>query len=429
MRSLLLCSLALAVAPSVASAYTFDGTPTGIFRTAAIDRGEWIYTNGLHFARGANTDGLHRTDYYPTNPQGDDPTHIGRDLHNALTYDCFGAHRTTHNGDYVLPTDAKAYPEGTADLAEVRMAIVGSSLHVRFLWNSFPKADAQIATLTFGGAGSGVRAWPHNARLSSGWDTALTVWGTGGTITQAAGGDTPVAVTAGDHVTEATVPLAALPAGPWTLSGGSGLTDPAHVGQYWDVPTGLSSATAPGSGGPTSPTNVWDLLFADDSPWTFDERSQADDLAAGSAAGDTAVVDPADLREHRTVAAAPRTGDIERLFTSAIDDGDGITRSGGTQLPQGVPGFGADETWHYTGRLQPYGMHVPARYPASHRRWPLIVYLHGFTGYLDEPYYNPVGLVDEADRQGYIVASPLERGDYSYSDQGMVDVREVLADV
>lgn len=427
----LCCALGLlAVAPSAAGAFDFTGRPTGIFRTATVDHGEWIYTNGLHQARGANTDGLHRTDYFKAvDPQGDDPTHINRDLYNALTYDFFGSHRSTHNGDYQLPTDATKYPEGTADLAEVRMAVEGAELHVRFEWNSFPSAGAQIATLTFGGAQSAVRAWPHNAKLTSGWETALTVWGTGGTVTQASGGEAPVAVSAGDHVTEATIPLSALPAGPWTLTGGSGLDDPAHPGQYWDVPAGVSSATAPGSGGATTPTNVWDLLFADDHPWTFDERRQSDDLAAGTAAADTAVVDPADLRDHRTLHAPQRTGDIERMFTSSISEGDGINRTGGSQVPQGNPGYGFDETWHYTGRLQPYGMHVPDRYPGSRRAWPLIVYLHGFANYLDEAYYNPVGLVDEADRQGYLVATPLERGDYSYQNEGMVDVLEVLRDV
>src|SRR4051794_2916291 len=152
MRNLGLALLCLLAVPAGASAFDFNGMPTGIFRTATIDAGEWIYTNGLHQARGANTDGLHRTDYFKAvDPHGDDPTHIPRDLYNALSYDCFGSHRSTHNGDYELPQDATKYPEGTADLAEVRMAIVGDALHVRFEWNSFPSPSAQIATLTFGG--------------------------------------------------------------------------------------------------------------------------------------------------------------------------------------------------------------------------------------------------------------------------------------
>src|SRR4051794_92890 len=419
--------LALTAAP--AAAHEWRGEPTGIFRTAALDRGEWIYTNNLHQARGANTDGLHRTDYVPTDPHGEDPTEIPRDVHNALTYDAFGIDRSWHNGDYELPTDAAKYPEGTADIAEVRLAAADGDLHVRWTWQSFPSPSTQIATLTFGTPQSSQRAWPRNAGLTSGWDVALTAWGTGGVITTGAGAETPVTVTSGDHVTEATVPLNLLPAGPWTLTGGAGLDDPASVGHYLTVPAGIANATTPGSGGPTAPTNVFDLLFADDTPWTFDERHQSDDLAAGTAAGDRAVVDPQDLLEHRTIAAAPRTGDITRMFTSRIDDGDGIERSGGTQIQQGLPGYGFDETWHYRGRLQPYGMHVPARYPGSDRAWPLIIHLHGFANNLDETYYSPAGLVAEADKQGYLLASPLERGDYSYENEGMVDVLEVIADV
>lgn len=424
-----LALLALAGCAPAASALDWDGEPTGVFRTATLDRGEWIYTNGLGIARGANADGLHRTDYFPTNPHGDDPTHIARDVHNALTYDAFGSDRSAHNGDYQLPTDAVKWPVGTADLAELRLAVRGDDLHVRFLWQSFPAPDAQIATLAFGAAGSALRPWPRNANLTSGWSAALTAWGTGGALTAADGSEIPVTVTHGDHVTEAVVPLRALPEGPWTLTGGAGLADPSDHTRYWTVPAGIASTTAPGSGAPTSPTNVWSLLFADDAPWTFDERGQADDLAAGTAAGDTATVDPADLRAHRTIAGAPRTGHITRMFASAIDDGDGIERSGGSQIQQGMPGYGFDETWHYRGRLQPYGMHVPARYPGSDRPWPLIVHLHGFANNLDEPYYSPAGLAEEADRLGYLLASPLERGDYSYQGKGMVDVLEVIADV
>lgn len=421
--------LVLAALAPAATAVDWDGEPTGVFRTATMDRGEWIYTDGIHQAKGANTDGLDRTEYFPLNPHGDDPTNIPRDLHNALTYDAFGSDRSARNGDYQRPTDATKYPHGTADIAELRLAVRGDALHVRFLWDAFPAPNTQIATLTFGSAASPQRAWPRNARLASGWDVALTAWGAAGVVTAADGTETAVDVANTGRSTEVVVPLSVLPAGPWTLTGGAGLTDPAKGDRYWTVPPGTASASAPGSGGPTSPTNVWSLLFADDADWTFDERRQSNDLAAGSAATATATVDPADLRANRTIAPPQRTGNIERLFTSRIDDGQGISRSGGTQIPQGNPGYGFNETWRYRGRLQPYGMRVPDRYPASDRAWPLIVYLHGFANYLDEPYYSPAGLVEEADRQGYLLASPLGRGDYGYRDEGMVDVLEVIADV
>jgi pimeloyl-ACP methyl ester carboxylesterase len=423
--------LLLACAPAAHAAPSWKGEPTGIFRTARYDRGEWIYTNGIHQARGANSDGLHRTDYFKaTDPHGDDPTHINRDVYNAVTYNAFGIHRAAHNGDYQLPTDSKKWPVGTADLAEVRLAISGGDLWVRFLWNSFPRPDAQIATLTFNGADA--HPWPRNARLNSPWDRAVTAWGTGAALTDAQGKETPLEIHTGDHLTEVRVPLSALPAGKWTLRGGAGL---AEDGKYMEVPAGNASETEPGSGAPSSPTNVWDLLFADDKKWTFDEVRQSDDLANGDATTDSATVDPARLRKTRgSTAAAPLTGDITRLFSSRWSGGDGVNRymgldATGSPPPPGTPTQGFMETWQWSGRLQPYAMHVPDRYAKSKSKWPLIVYLHGFANSYDEAFYEPVGLIDEADRQGYLVAAPLERGDYFYRDQGDMDVMEVLADV
>jgi pimeloyl-ACP methyl ester carboxylesterase len=432
-RLLIACVLMLLPASAAhADAWPkWKSEPSGTFRTARYDHGEWIYTNGIGQALGANSDGLHRTDYFKaTDPHGDDPTHINRDIYNAVTYDAFGSHRMAHNGDYQLPTDSKRFPVGTADLAETRLAIKNGNLFVRFLWNSFPRPDAQIATLTFGEGPA--REWPRNARLSSPWQNALTVWGTGGVLTDAAGHETPVDVRAGDHVTEARVPLSARPAGRWALRGGAGL---AQDGKYMDVPAGPAGDSTPGSGGPTSPTNVWDLLFADDTPWTFDERHQSDDLVKADASTDSVSVDPARIAKRRYASnPSPRTGDMTRVFASRWTSGDGLQRyfgldASGSPPPPGTPTQGFMETWQWSGRLQPYTMHVPERYPKSRAKWPLIIYLHGFANSYDEAFYEPVGLIDEADRQGYLVAAPLERGDYFYKEQGDMDVMEVLRDV
>jgi pimeloyl-ACP methyl ester carboxylesterase len=202
-----------------------------------------------------------------------------------------------------------------------------------------------------------------------------------------------------------------------------------------EVPAGQASDSQPGSGGPAAPTNVWDLLFADDSKWTFDELRQADDLAKADATTDTVTVDPARLRDAGgRSAAAPRIGDITRLFASRWSGGDGLKRylgldASGSPPPPGTPTQGFMETWQWSGRLQPYAMHVPERYAKSRAKWPLIVYLHGFANSYDEAFYEPAGLVDEADRQGYLLAAPLERGDWFYRDQGDMDVLEVIQDV
>src|SRR4051794_18588218 len=145
---------ALACSPATAPA-------SGIFRTASYEHGEWVATNGIWQARGANTDGLHRGEYFGAVAVPGDPTNDSRDLSLALNYGFFGAYRASHNGDYELPRDPATWPDGTADLAELRMALDGDDLVVTLVWNSMPRSDAQIATLAFGGPGATARPWPR----------------------------------------------------------------------------------------------------------------------------------------------------------------------------------------------------------------------------------------------------------------------------
>jgi predicted esterase len=433
--------VALALAPSAASAAdgwpSFSGKPTGVFRTGTYERGVWIYTNGLHQARGANTDGLHRTDYFRALNVPGDPTGDTRDISLVLTYNFFGVGRAARNGDYQLPTDASRWPDGTADLAELRLAISGDHLFVRFVWNAMPRPDAQIATLTFAPAGATTppREWPRGAKLSSRWQVALTHWGTGAALTAADGKEQRVVSRTGDHVTEARIPLSALPSGPWKLTGGAGLGDPASPGRYWTVPAGPPADDRPG-GGLAAPTAVWDLLFADDDPWTFDELHQSDALAAATAGQATETVDPELLRRRATRRPAIRTGELSRMFTSRLAEGDGIDKIPGLddatappELAALAPHTGGFETWLYRGRLQDYAMRVPSRYATSKGKWPLIVYLHGFGGGPDEAFYLPLGLAARADREGYLLASARGRGDRFYRGAGDLDVMEVLRDV
>jgi predicted esterase len=441
-RAAVLALLAGAIAPACGWAAgwpSFSGDGSGVFRAGTYVRGEWIFTNGLHQALGANTDGLHRPDYFRTAPAPEDKSN---DVTNAVSYNFFGVGRGARNGDYQLPTDDKRFPDGTADLAEVRLVAGRTNLFVRFVWNAMPRPDAQMATLTFATAGAAAPAkpWPHGAQLSSAWQVALTHWGTGAALSAAAGGaERPVTARVGDHVTDARIPLSALPPGPWVLTGGAGLADPAAPGQYWAVPPGAPASDRPGSGAAegTSSTSVWDLLFSDDEPWTFDEWHQSDELAAGTVEHATATVDPQLLRGGATRRPPPRTGDLSRMFISRLAGGDGIEKvpglAGATGPPElaGANPGGGFETWLYHGRLQDYALHVPERYPGTpeRQRWPLIVYLHGFGGNPDEAFYLPLGLVARADKEGYLLASVRGRGDSFYTGMGDLDVMEVLRDV
>jgi dienelactone hydrolase len=406
--------------------HTWTGTPTDVFRTGHYSEGEWVYTNTLRQALGANSDGLERTDYFAAvKPSPADPTSITYDLYNAFTYDFFGSHRAAHNGDYQLPT---SLPAGTAEIAELRLAIEDDDLFVRVLWNAFPAADRQIATLTFD-EGS-VQPWPRDARQSGSWSTALSLWGSGAAVTRN-GTDTAVAARSGDHVTEAHIPMSLLPEGPWTLRGGSGL---AAAGRYVEVPPGSATATAPGSGGPLSPTNAWGLLFAGDSPWSFDELAQSRQLTTGVTTA-KAQVDPDLLRDRRTALAPPRKGSFSRLLHSKQPSKDGITtdRSGALGTPAITPPIVAPDfnvSYFYGGALQDYAMHVPASYTGA-AKTPLVIYLHGYTGLPEEAFRNPTGLVDAIAAKGWLLATALGRGDWFYrgGTPGEADVLEVLADV
>ena len=446
LAGLLLSLPVVLFAPAGAQAagwHTWVGTPTYVFRDATYSRGEFIYTNGIFQAMGANADHLHRTEYFAASGQAAPLYSPPNDLYRALTYDFFGSHRSTHNGDYQLPTDRAAYPDFTADVPEIRLAATATDLYVRVGFTSFPRPDAQVATITFATQGgvAGSSPWPRNAGVRSRYSKALTLWGRGAALE--APGATSNLVSAGgafrtgDHVYEARIPLGLLPPAPWSITGGSGLADPATPGRYWTVPSGFAGATHPGAGFAVAPgANVWDLLFSRDQAWTFDEKRQADDLLTGDVSGDTQTVDLSALQSGATLEAPLRTGDLSRYFVSRLNSGDGIRREAGINpvypMPAVVPPVPPTDfaiNYHYLGALQPYYMHVPASYATRRAAFPLIVYLHGVTGLPDEPWYNPIGLVDTADANGYLFASALGRGDYSYRGPGDVDVREVIADV
>lgn len=427
--------------------HSWTGTPTGAARTAVLDAGEWIYTDAIFEDPGANADGLNEPDYFSfllTGPAL--PAEERDDVYRALTWNAFGMQRSATDGDYRLPTDRDRWPDFTGEVAEVRLAADAATLHVRLRFTSMPRTDAQVATLTFSTQGTEPRArdWPRNAGVRSPWSTAVTLWDGGGQIADAGGAATDLAdagaARAGDHVLEAQVPLAALPPGPWVLRGGAGLADPADPTRYWTVPAGEPGPDQPGTGADDAPgANVWNLLFADDEAWVWDERVPADLLAGGDVTAASARVDRAALQAGASQPAATQSGHVRRWHSSRLDEGDGIRRDApGDQPPPGAelwalapaqlrlrePGV----PYFYTGRLQPYDLYVPSGLTGGQAA-PLIVYLHGLNNFVNEPFGNVVGLRERLEDGGYLLASVLGRGDQFYRGPGELDVLEVIADV
>lgn len=424
----------------------WEAVATGQFRSHVVVGGEYVWTNGIMQARGANTDGLHREDYWALVAAGGTfPYDERQTLERHLTWGAFGVDRWATDGDQELPLDDEAWPEFTGEIAELRLQADEDELFVRFLWNSLPGDEAQIATLAFTDARSPATstAWPHEAGVTSPWGVALTTWGTGGSVTVAGGAPVDLAEVGGavrvvDHAVEVRLPSALLPAGPWQLRGGGGLADPDDPSRYWAVPAGSATASRPGSGAtgvPGSP--VWSLLFATDDPWVFSARREGDLLADGDVSPAMVVVDPDLLLSGGDQRAVPRSGWVGRQYASAFDFGDGIDKGPPGEppppfvLPPEVPLDDVGRSYSYTGRLQPYGMYVPAAY---HRRppetrWPLVVYLHGLNNFYYEPHGTLFNLPAMLEERGYLFATLLGRGDLSYRGAGELDVREALADI
>lgn len=417
----------------------------GEHRTAAYESGEWVYRNGIMQAMGPNVDGLYREDYFAsivTGPEGPPPDLRG-DVYRHLTYGAFGFDRSTHNGDYELPQDRETWPDFTADLAVLAAQVDDDELFLRFRFTSMPRADAQVATLTFATEGSAPAAtpWPQGAGVTSPWSTALTLWGTDGQFDTAAGSTSladaggAIRATVEDRLWEVRLPLDALPPPPWQLTGGAGLADPADTSTYWDVPAGRSTDDAPGSGAnDTADANVWSLLFAETDDWQHDERHQSDLLADGDVTAASAILDPQLLRDGVEQREAPRTGRLSRFYESAADLGDGIGRDGGQVPPNPlfVPPPGVDLRdpgvgYTYRNDLQPVFLYVPAQ--CADGGCPMIVWLHGLNNFPFEPFGLFLDIEELLEERGYVLASLLGRGDLSYSGPGELDVLEAMADV
>lgn len=429
----------------------FDAPPSGRANQSVIVDGEFVGTDEIHFARGANADGLHHEQYYapggvPPEPQ---PTPVeDDDVYRHSTWGAFGTDRAAHNGDYLLPTDLARWPDFTADIGFVRLEATETDLFLQVRFVSFPAPDAQIATLTITSNSDNpeVADWPRNAGIRSNHSHALTIWGLS---ENTGGGELAIAVNAAvadlqsiggevritDHAFEARVPLASLPAGPWQLGVGTGLADPDDPTQYWTVPAGAPTESMPGTDASTAPgSNVWDLAFTPHDPNFHDDHIQGDLLLNGDVSAATTFVDLAALQTRASVPAPAITGRITHTYESEFDFGDGISRgSPGTPpvpaapVPNNVRPRDTAVNYEYTGKLQPFFAYIPQDYPNTDHDWPLVLYFHGLNNYIWEPFGLTLGLEDQLEARGYLFASLLGRGDISFEGRGELDPLEVIS--
>lgn len=311
-------------------------------------------------------------------------------------------------------------------------------------------ADSTVIAVAFAAPGDSTdRDWPFAAGISSPASTVLTLWGTGGAVTDVASGTTTplaaddVAVSTQRNEIGAEIPLDLLPSGRrWILRAATGLWDPAAK-TWMALAAGRRDATTPGGAAVTgTPPRAFNVAFRPNessmapspryaSPnatqrgaWFEDAQAQA--LAAGNidAFAQELVLDKLVDRVDE-VPGIPRGRLVEVVVRSSVTagSGEGVSESG-------VPGRGAGAvqatSYNFLGTDQPYALYVPfsARFPA-----PAALVLHGGTA-------NHTSIVNEfgfqqdiGERGGTILISPLARGPAGmYTDPAEQDVLNALED-
>ncbi|MBI5103379.1 MAG: prolyl oligopeptidase family serine peptidase [Solirubrobacterales bacterium] len=396
----LLASLALA-APATAAQHTADGNladwtgePTYLAGRTQVSKGELIYTDYLY------------DDYGP-------------DLNHAPDRPAFRSNLAPTNGDYRYPADPGRYGYNAADLRELRIAADADRLHVLIGLQTMLAPDAAIASIALdadGNALTGAPAWSDGLGLKGvGAERTITVWGTGGHVTDALGRATDVKVAANleENAIEVDVP--------WGVLGDVGETAKAYA------VTGLNDGgryAAQPQGGP----GAWNVAFRGDDDWPrlaghWGEHEQSQALASGDVSAFAQPLRLADLRAGRDVPFKLEPGFYDRIFRSRETYGEGI------DLKQDA-GAAGNARPMFKGRWQPYGLYVPKGYDPG-RPAPLL--LNGHSLDVNHNEYRAVGpnsLVQLGDERGSLIITPLARGiDTWYLDAGLFDVMEAWKDV
>lgn|GEM_PF-6319528 len=404
------------------------GRPTYISGTGVYSRGEYIYTNYVHDDYGANVDGLTAnnpdppqpvTGIYP-NPQDPTSPYIGGTADDG--------DRFQHTGDYGYPSrpgDPTAYDD-VANILEFREAVDCGQLHFLVRLGDMTARDSTVVGIGIDAdrnVATGAGGWPLGANLGEqlGYDYFVTLWGTGGEITDYT---RQPAVTEAVRVAantsarppfvEADVPLprdARLSL--WRTYVGAGMWDASS--RSWAMPQPSPGQTlAPGSLG-TFPA-VYDLLFRPHEPnsW-WRETTQADDLANRQIGEDHADIDMRTLAQGGSGPRPRLTGLLNIQYrTVPLGTGEGVE--------------GGPNTWIYDGPIEPYSLVVPSDYYSRpHPRRFLFFYHCAFCNQNIWPFgveadatpgHNnltdgPLGadhIQSIVDREDMLVAGSLQRG-------------------
>lgn len=364
----------------------------------------------------------------------------GEFVYQDFIYDDRGAGETPQvpgvprpTGTYEYPTDPR-YAGNAADLLEFRLKPDRNGLLIRLTYNSMIAPGLVATTVALGSSGRPV-AWPHGAGAQSPAKVFVTVHGRRAEVVRqdvadsSSGKVKQVTVDHRRRQIEFRVPRSVFnpPEGTFRIAAASGLWDPDS--ETYVARSATAGESTPG-GSASGGSELVNVAFRNaepvepSNPWR--ERAQAMALSQGDLSDFYALVDMGRLRASRTGGPGiPHlTGDLNRIVVSHFEEKQG---RGGPHAASGVGCGGSRGPCDYSGRLQPYSLHVPAR-PGSDGLYGLILDLHN----ANQSHNVRAGTdhVRAMAREGYLVVTPGGRGPtYWYDGLAQVDVWEVLADV
>ncbi len=227
----LLPAPAMAAPPATSAAWrTWTAKSAMISNVGVYRGGEYVYSDYLYDDHGPNTDGIDHTDApFGASLNPEDPT-------NPRLGSSGGQIR--YAGDFFYGAAGNHY-DNVADLLEMRVATDAASVHYRFLLGALKVPDSTVVGVcldTDRRDDTGLATWPHAAGLVQqiGCDQFLTLYGTGGTVTDRTGVPVDLAALGGAvradtdaNTIEARVPrTVADPAtSTWRITAASGLWD------------------------------------------------------------------------------------------------------------------------------------------------------------------------------------------------------------
>jgi hypothetical protein len=410
------------------------GAPPFVAGTSHYSRGEFIYSDYVHDDAGANVDGL--TANNPDPPQPVTGVHV--DPSDPTNPDIGGAgddgDRFQYSGDFGYPMSAPREYMDDADVLEFREAIDGGQLHFLVRLGAMSAADGTVVGIGIDSDrnhATGAGAWPLGAHMPQqlGYDYFVTLWGTGGEITDYTGRTpraTPIHVVANTAARppfmEADVPLPrGLRLGTWRTYVGAGIWDAAH--RAWAHPDPSPQQTA-APGALAGAPYIYNLLFRpyESNSW-WHETTQANDLARHDIAEDHADVDASLLADGASTPPPRPTGLLNVQYrTLPLGSGEGV---------EGAP---ATDVWR--GPIEPYSLVLPSDYYSRlHPRrfmfffhcafcqqnvWPFGVEhyaTHGQNNLTDGP-LGTQHIQDVVDANDMIVAGSAQRGYTSAAPYG-----------